>query len=66
MAKIAVYVSGSVAAFKAVSVVRQLQKAGHQVRVGLTAAGAKFVSPTTLYSGLSGLVARGPRAGAPH
>ncbi|WP_019205826.1 bifunctional phosphopantothenoylcysteine decarboxylase/phosphopantothenate--cysteine ligase CoaBC [Limosilactobacillus ingluviei] len=50
MAKIAVYVSGSVAAFKAVSVVRQLQKAGHQVRVGLTAAGAKFVSPTTFYA----------------
>ena len=50
MAKIAVYVSGSVAAFKAVSVVRQLQKAGHQVRVGLTAAGAKFVGPTTFYA----------------
>lgn len=47
MAKIAVYVGGSVAAFKAAILVRDLQRAGHTVRVGLTAAGAQFVTPTT-------------------
>lgn len=50
MAKIAVYVSGSVAAFKAATLVRELQRQGHTVRVGLTAAGARFVPPATFYA----------------
>lgn len=50
MAKIAVYMTGSVAAFKAVSVVRDLERAGHQVRVAMTEAAERFVGPATLAS----------------
>lgn len=48
-------VSGSIAAYKACTVVRLLVKAGCEVRVAMTANAAKFVSPLTL-SALS----RGP------
>lgn len=50
MAKIAVYMTGSVAAYKAVQVVRDLQRAGHQVRVAMTAAAEHFVGSATLAS----------------
>ena len=48
MAKITVYLSGSIAAYKGVEVVRGLQKAGHTVRVVMTAAATKLVGPATL------------------
>lgn len=48
-------VSGSIAAYKACSIVRLLVKAGCDVRVAMTANAAKFVAPLTL-SALS----RGP------
>ncbi|TMC47962.1 MAG: bifunctional phosphopantothenoylcysteine decarboxylase/phosphopantothenate--cysteine ligase CoaBC [Chloroflexi bacterium] len=51
--RIAVYVSGSVAAYKAASVVTALRKQGAEVRVAMTAAGARFISPITMQS-LSG------------
>ncbi|MDO4855361.1 MAG: bifunctional phosphopantothenoylcysteine decarboxylase/phosphopantothenate--cysteine ligase CoaBC [Limosilactobacillus gorillae] len=47
MARIAVYVTGSIAAYKAVSVVRDLQRAGHEVRVAQTKAAQQFVGPAT-------------------
>lgn len=50
MARIAVYVSGSVATFKAVSLVRILQKQGHEIRVGMTPASRHFVTPNTFYA----------------
>ena len=48
MARITVYLSGSIAAYKGVEVVRGLQKAGHDVRVVMTAAATKLVGPATL------------------
>ena len=48
-------VSGSIAAYKACTVVRLLVKAGCEVRVTMTANAAKFVSPLTLSA-----LARGP------
>lgn len=48
MAKITVYLSGSIAAYKGVEVVRGLQKAGHTVRVVMTKSATKLVGPTTL------------------
>ena len=50
MARIAVYVSGSVATFKAVSLVRILLKQGHEIRVGMTPASRHFVTPNTFYA----------------
>lgn len=50
MAKIVVHVTGSVAAFKAVTVVRLLQKQHHQVRVVMTKAATKLVGPATFAS----------------
>jgi len=43
-------VSGSIAAYKAVELLRLLQKAGADVRVVMTPAAAKFVSPLTFAS----------------
>jgi len=40
-------VSGSIAAYKAVELLRTLQRAGAEVSVALTAAAAKFVAPLT-------------------
>ena len=48
MARISVYMTGGIAAYKAVSVVRGLQKAGHEVRVAMTANSERFVGPATL------------------
>ncbi|WP_251546270.1 bifunctional phosphopantothenoylcysteine decarboxylase/phosphopantothenate--cysteine ligase CoaBC [Limosilactobacillus caecicola] len=50
MAKIVVHITGSVAAFKAVTVVRLLQKQHHQVRVVMTKAATQLVGPATLAS----------------
>ena len=50
MAKIVVHITGSIAAFKAVTVVRMLQKAGHQVRVAMTKSATKLIGPATLAS----------------
>jgi phosphopantothenoylcysteine decarboxylase / phosphopantothenate---cysteine ligase len=51
--RIAVYVGGSIAAFKAAEVVTLLRKRGAQVRVAMTAGAQHFVTPLTLQS-LSG------------
>lgn len=53
MATVVVGVTGGVAAFKAVSVVRELMRAGHDVRVAATAASLNFVGPST-WAGLTG------------
>lgn len=50
MAKIVVYVTGSVAAFKAVSVVRALQKQGHELQVVMTASAQEFIGQATFAS----------------
>lgn len=50
MAHIAVYLTGSIAAYKGIEVVRGLQKMGHEVRVGMTAAATKLVTPATLFA----------------
>ncbi len=47
MALVVVGVSGGISAYKAVEVVRQLQKAGHQVAVVMTRAATRFVGPLT-------------------
>lgn len=41
-------ISGSIAAYKAIEIVRLLRKSGVEVRVILTKAGAEFVTPLTL------------------
>jgi phosphopantothenoylcysteine decarboxylase/phosphopantothenate--cysteine ligase len=51
--RIAVLVSGGIAAYKAADLVSQLVQAGCRVRVGMTAAATRFVGPTTLH-GISG------------
>ncbi|HJA75023.1 MAG TPA: bifunctional phosphopantothenoylcysteine decarboxylase/phosphopantothenate--cysteine ligase CoaBC [Candidatus Limosilactobacillus gallistercoris] len=48
MSRITVYLSGSIAAYKGIEVVRGLQKAGHEVRVVMTTAATKLVGPATL------------------
>jgi phosphopantothenoylcysteine decarboxylase/phosphopantothenate--cysteine ligase len=51
--RVVLYVSGSIAAYKACEVVTSLRKLGAEVRVAMTDAGARFVSPMTFQS-LSG------------
>lgn len=51
--KIILGVTGGIAAYKAGELVRQFKKAGHQVRVIMTAAAEGFVGPLTFHS-LSG------------
>ncbi len=46
--KIVLGITGSIAAYKAVEVLRELQKKGAEVRVAITPAGAKFITPLTL------------------
>ena len=48
MSKIAVYLTGGIADYKAVEVVRGLQKRGHQIRVGMTKNAENFVGKQTL------------------
>lgn len=51
--KIILGITGGIAAYKACELVRLYKKAGHEVRVVLTAAAESFVTPLTLHS-LSG------------
>ncbi len=53
VARIVVGVGGGIAAFKAVLLVRELQRRGHEVRVVMTRAGARFVGPVT-FTGITG------------
>ena len=48
MAKVAVYMTGGIAMYKAVQVVRNLEKAGHEVRVIMTKNAEHFVTSNTL------------------
>src|SRR5439155_14389654 len=51
--RVAVLVSGGIAAYKVADLVSQLVQAGCPVRVAMTAAATRFVGPTT-FQGLSG------------
>jgi len=53
MAKILLGVSGGIAAYKAVEFVRLAGKAGHQIRVVMTASARRFVGPDT-FEGILG------------
>lgn len=46
-------IGGGIAAFKAVTLVRELQRRGAEVRVVMTAAGARFIGPVS-FAGLTG------------
>lgn len=46
--RITVYLTGGIAIYKAVLVIRRLQKAGHQVRVVMTSNAEKFIGARTL------------------
>lgn len=48
MSKISVYMTGGIAAYKAVMAIRGMQKAGHQVRVAMTRNAEEFVGASTL------------------
>lgn len=50
MAKIAVYLTGSIAAYKGIEVIRGLQKQGHHVRVAMTVGATRLIAPATLYA----------------
>ena len=50
MSKVALVVSGGIAAYKACEVLRALQKAGHEVRVACTADALRFVGETTFHA----------------
>ncbi|HIX35110.1 MAG TPA: bifunctional phosphopantothenoylcysteine decarboxylase/phosphopantothenate--cysteine ligase CoaBC [Candidatus Limosilactobacillus merdigallinarum] len=50
MAHITIFVSGSIAAYKAVYLMRSLQKNGHHVKVAMTKAATKFVGTETFSS----------------
>lgn len=50
MAKIAVYMTGGIALYKGIEVIRQLEKGGNQVRVAMTTSATKLVSPVTLHA----------------
>ena len=47
MSNVAIVVAGGIAAYKACEVTRALQKAGHEVRVAMTADALRFVGATT-------------------
>lgn len=51
--RVALFVTGGIAAYKACEVLRGLQKAGCEVRVAMTEAASKFVGPVT-FEALSG------------
>ena len=50
MAKIAVYMTGGIALYKGIEVIRSLERDGHQVRVAMTEAATKLVTPSTLHA----------------
>jgi len=51
--KVLVGISGGIAAYKSALLVRELMRRGHEVRVMMTAAAARFVGPVT-FTGLTG------------
>ena len=71
MAKVAVYMTGGIAMYKAVQVVRNLEKAGHEVRVIMTKNAERFVTSNTLaaltkYPVLDNLWSKENEASVPH
>ena len=71
MAKVAVYMTGGIAMYKAVQVVRNLEKAGHEVRVIMTKNAEHFVTSNTLaaltkYPVLDNLWSKENEASVPH
>lgn len=50
MAKIAVYMTGGIALYKGIEVIRSLERDGHQVRVAMTESATKLVTPSTLHA----------------
>ena len=48
MTRITVYLTGGIAAYKAVQVVRNLEKQGHEVRIVMTKNAEHFVTTNTL------------------
>ncbi|MFK7991196.1 MAG: bifunctional phosphopantothenoylcysteine decarboxylase/phosphopantothenate--cysteine ligase CoaBC [Sandaracinaceae bacterium] len=53
MSRVVVAVTGGIAAFKAVLVVRELGRRGHEVRVVMSEAATRFVGPVT-FTGITG------------
>ncbi|HJL16224.1 MAG TPA: bifunctional phosphopantothenoylcysteine decarboxylase/phosphopantothenate--cysteine ligase CoaBC [Sandaracinaceae bacterium LLY-WYZ-13_1] len=53
MAKVLVGVSGGIAAYKAVTLVRELTRRGHELRVVLSPTATRFVGPVT-FTGIAG------------
>lgn len=71
MAKVAVYMTGGIAMYKAVQVVRNLEKEGHEVRVIITKNAERFVTSNTLaaltkYPVLDNLWSKENEASVPH
>lgn len=71
MAKVAVYMTGGIAMYKAVQVVRNLEKEGHEVRVIMTKNAERFVTSNTLaaltkYPVLDNLWGKENEASVPH
>ncbi|MBU9695944.1 bifunctional phosphopantothenoylcysteine decarboxylase/phosphopantothenate--cysteine ligase CoaBC [Limosilactobacillus portuensis] len=50
MAKIAVYMTGGIALYKGIEVIRALERDGHQVRVAMTESATNLVTPSTLHA----------------
>ena len=44
MAKIAIYMTGGIALYKGIEVIRSLERDGHQVRVAMTESATKLVT----------------------
>ena len=71
MAKVAVYMTGGIAMYKAVQVVRNLEKSGHEVRVVMTKNAERLVTSNTLaalikYPVLDNLWKKENEASIPH
>ena len=71
MAKVAVYMTGGIAMYKAVQVVQNLEKEGHEVRVIMTKNAERFVTSNTLaaltkYPVLDNLWSKENEASVPH
>lgn len=71
MAKVAVYMTGGIAMYKAVQVIRNLEKADHEVRIVMTKNAEQFVTSNTLaaltkYPVLDDLWSKENEASVPH
>ncbi|QJD73672.1 bifunctional phosphopantothenoylcysteine decarboxylase/phosphopantothenate--cysteine ligase CoaBC [Lactobacillus acetotolerans] len=69
--RITVYLTGGVACYKAVELVRGLEKVGHEIRIVMTKNAEKFVGPSTLasltkYPVLDDLWTKENQASVPH